>query len=125
MPHRAPLRLAWVMPFAKLNAHATGTHPCLDRSNLGVDQIGLPKRACGQPSGSTGLGRIGTTRLHKLPLIGTRSPMLDGHWHFHCPECGMGDFELRHLAANQEFFCEVCVEDGRGEIRLERWTDDT
>ena len=48
--------------------------------------------------------------------------MLDGHWHFQCHECGMGDFELGHLAADQEFFCEVCVEEGRGEIRLERWT---
>ena len=34
--------------------------------------------------------------------------MLDGHWHFHCPECGMGDFELGHLAGDQELFCEVC-----------------
>ena len=48
--------------------------------------------------------------------------MLDGHWHFHCRECGMGDFELGHLVADQEFFCEVCVEEGRGDIRLERWT---
>jgi hypothetical protein len=53
-------------------------------------------------------------------LIARRLPMADGHWHFHCPECGMGDFELGRLAADQEFFCEVCVEEGRGLIRLER-----
>jgi hypothetical protein len=28
--------------------------------------------------------------------------MLDGHWHFHCAEWGMGDFELGRLAADQE-----------------------
>ena len=47
--------------------------------------------------------------------------MLDGHWHFQCPECGMGDFEVGHLAVDHQFFCEVCVEEGRGLIRLERW----
>ena len=29
--------------------------------------------------------------------------MTGGYWHFQCPECGMGDFELGHLAADQEF----------------------
>jgi hypothetical protein len=47
--------------------------------------------------------------------------MLDEHWHFHCPECGMGDFELGYLANDHQFFCEVCVDEGRGLIRLERW----
>jgi uncharacterized protein (DUF983 family) len=50
--------------------------------------------------------------------------MLDGHSHFLCPECGMGEFELGHLAGDQEFFCEVCREEDRGEVRLERWTAD-
>jgi hypothetical protein len=50
--------------------------------------------------------------------------MLDGHWHFQCLECGMGDRELGHLAGDQDFLCEVCLEEGRGEIRLDRWTDD-
>ena len=45
-------------------------------------------------------------RLHAPDLIS----MLDGHWHFHCPECGMGDFELGHLADDQEFICQVCLE---------------
>ena len=50
--------------------------------------------------------------------------MLNGHWHFHCPECGMGDFELGHLAADQELFCEVCLEEEGRLIRLERWPAD-
>jgi hypothetical protein len=36
----------------------------------------------------------------------------------------MGDFELGHLANDHQFFCEVCVEEGRGLIRLERWPVD-
>ena len=47
--------------------------------------------------------------------------MLAGHWHFHCLECGMGDFELGRLAADQELTCEVCHEEGRGEVCLQRW----
>jgi predicted RNA-binding Zn-ribbon protein involved in translation (DUF1610 family) len=74
--------------------------------------------ACG------GLGRLGVARLNRCPSIDARITMLDRFWHFHCPECGMGDFELGYLAADQEFVCEVCLEDGRGEIRLERWTAD-
>jgi hypothetical protein len=50
--------------------------------------------------------------------------MLEGHWHFQCPECGMGDFELGCLADDQQLFCEVCVEEGRGLIRLARWPAD-
>ena len=50
--------------------------------------------------------------------------MRDGHWHFHCSECDMGDFELGYLADDRQFFCEVCIEDGRGLIRLERWPTD-
>ena len=47
--------------------------------------------------------------------------MLDGHWHFHCPECGMGDFELGCLADDQQLFCEVCLEEEGRLILLERW----
>jgi hypothetical protein len=47
--------------------------------------------------------------------------MLDGHWHFQCPECAMGDFELGHLAADQELFCEVCLDEEGRLILLERW----
>jgi hypothetical protein len=50
--------------------------------------------------------------------------MANGYWYFQCPECGMGDFELSYLANDHQFFCEVCVEEGRGLIRLERWPAD-
>ena len=49
------------------------------------------------------------------------SAMLKGHWHFQCPECGMGDFELGHLAEDQKLFCEVCLEEEGRLILLERW----
>jgi hypothetical protein len=48
--------------------------------------------------------------------------MAGGHWHFHCPECGIGDFELGRVADDQALSCEVCLEEDRGTIRLERWT---
>lgn len=42
-------------------------------------------------------------------------------WHFVCPECGIGDGEWGHPAADDELHCEVCVaEDGRL-VRLRRW----
>jgi hypothetical protein len=47
--------------------------------------------------------------------------MAAGWWHFHFPECGMGDFELGRLAHHQELTCEVCLEEGRGQVWLERW----
>ena len=47
--------------------------------------------------------------------------MRDGRWHFQCPECRTGDFELGYLADDHQFFCENCIEEGRGLIRLERW----
>jgi hypothetical protein len=50
--------------------------------------------------------------------------MRDGYWHFHCPECGMGDFELGHLADDQEFVCQVCLEEEGRLILLERWPAD-
>jgi hypothetical protein len=33
----------------------------------------------------------------------------------------MGDFELGELADDQTLVCEVCLEEGRGAVRLERW----
>jgi hypothetical protein len=47
--------------------------------------------------------------------------MFDRRWHFQCPECGIGDFELGELADDQTFVCEVCLEEDRGVVRLERW----
>jgi hypothetical protein len=52
------------------------------------------------------------------------SAMLKGHWYFQCPECGMGDFELGHLAEDQKLFCEVCLEEEGRLILLERWPAD-
>jgi hypothetical protein len=45
-------------------------------------------------------------------------------WHFHCPTCGFGDFELGFLAADQELVCEVCLEEGRGMVWLTRWLEE-
>ncbi|MBV9251764.1 MAG: hypothetical protein JO227_21295 [Acetobacteraceae bacterium] len=42
-------------------------------------------------------------------------------WCFQCPECGFGSQELGGLAKDQELVCEVCLEEGRGEVRLHRW----
>jgi hypothetical protein len=50
--------------------------------------------------------------------------MREGHWHFHCMECGFGDAELGRLAADQELTCEVCHEEGLGEVGLQRWLPD-
>lgn len=47
--------------------------------------------------------------------------MAEGFWCFQCPECGFGHEELNYLAVDDEFFCEVCLEEGRGEVRLRRW----
>ena len=41
-------------------------------------------------------------------------------WHYHCPECGIGDAELGHLAVTDVLYCEVCLEDSR-HVRLRRW----
>jgi hypothetical protein len=50
--------------------------------------------------------------------------MLDGRWHFQCPKCGIGDFELGHLAADQELLCEACLEEEGRLFRLQRWPAD-
>jgi hypothetical protein len=47
--------------------------------------------------------------------------MAGGFWHFHCPECGIGDFEFGRLADDQELLCEVCLEEDGVQVRLERW----
>ena len=46
---------------------------------------------------------------------------IQAFWHFHCPECGVGDNELGHLLAAQEIFCIVCLEEGGRQVRLRRW----
>ena len=49
--------------------------------------------------------------------------MQQANWHFHCPECDMGAFELGHLTTDDQLLCEVCLDEGRGQIRLVRWLD--
>jgi hypothetical protein len=46
-------------------------------------------------------------------------------WHFHCPECGFGHGEHGRLAQDQEFYCEVCLEESNLTIRLLRWLPET
>ena len=46
--------------------------------------------------------------------------MADGYWHFHCPECGFGSAELGTLAGDQELYCEICLDEDRGTVRLQR-----
>jgi hypothetical protein len=46
-------------------------------------------------------------------------------WHFHCPECGFGHEEHGRLAQDQEFYCEVCLEESNLTIRLLRWLPET
>jgi hypothetical protein len=52
------------------------------------------------------------------------SDMAERCWHFQCPTCGIGDFELGRLAADYELVCEVCAEEGHDDVRLERWLSD-
>ncbi len=49
---------------------------------------------------------------------------LGAHWHFHCPECGLGDGELGHLLTASEIHCIVCLEEDDREVRLQRWLPD-
>ena len=41
-------------------------------------------------------------------------------WHFHCPECGIGDREAGYHASYEALWCDVCMEEGR-HVRLKRW----
>ena len=45
-------------------------------------------------------------------------------WHFQCPECGMGDAELGHLAQADDIYCEVCWSESELHVRLHRWPSD-
>ena len=40
---------------------------------------------------------------------------------FMCPECGMSDAELGHLAAANDIHCSVCLIDDDRYVRLRRW----
>jgi hypothetical protein len=67
---------------------------------------------------------LAIARLGRCLLSAGRSPMADGYWHFHCPECGFGSAELGRLAADQEMHCEICIDEDRGTVRLQRWQPD-
>ncbi len=41
-------------------------------------------------------------------------------WRYQCPQCGVGDQDTGHLAADHAIYCEVCLED-REPVRLRRW----
>ena len=53
----------------------------------------------------------------------TTKPTDDGLWHYHCPECGMGDGETGYHVPMHVIYCELCMEDGR-HVRLRRWPVD-
>ncbi len=38
-----------------------------------------------------------------------------------CPECGMSDGELGHLATQEEIHCMVCLIDDQKHVILRRW----
>ncbi len=47
--------------------------------------------------------------------------IVEAHWEFHCPECGLGNHELARLAQDHEIFCEVCEHEAGQVVKLERW----
>lgn len=51
--------------------------------------------------------------------------MQEGGWYFQCPHCVIGSGELERIAEDQELLCEICLEEGRGEVRLLRWLPET
>jgi hypothetical protein len=42
--------------------------------------------------------------------------------HFQCPECGFGDAELGSLAAAEDLYCVICLEEGGRRVLLDRWS---
>ncbi len=42
-------------------------------------------------------------------------------YRFTCPECGMTDRELGHLATQEEIHCMVCLIDEERHVVLRRW----
>jgi hypothetical protein len=42
---------------------------------------------------------------------------------FQCPECGMGDFEIRH-SPDTEIHCVVCLEEEGRLIRVHCWEEE-
>ena len=50
--------------------------------------------------------------------------IVQAHWEFHCPECGLGHHEHRRLATDHELYCEICEHEAGRRIRLLRWPAD-
>jgi hypothetical protein len=44
-------------------------------------------------------------------------------FHFRCPVCGFGDYEVGHLTAEGETHCVVCLEEEGRRVRLQRWAE--
>ena len=42
-------------------------------------------------------------------------------YQFVCPDCGMSDAELGHLAGQDDIHCVVCLIDEDRYVRLRRW----
>ena len=42
-------------------------------------------------------------------------------YRYACPECGMTDTELGHLATDDEIHCMVCLVDDERHVVLRRW----
>jgi predicted RNA-binding Zn-ribbon protein involved in translation (DUF1610 family) len=42
-------------------------------------------------------------------------------WNFHCPECGVGNYELGHSLSAEEIYCIVCLDETERRVRLHRW----
>jgi hypothetical protein len=51
-------------------------------------------------------------------------PIVESQWEFHCPECGLGHYELGRLAKDQELICEVCEHEAGRTVQLHRWPAD-
>ena len=47
-----------------------------------------------------------------------------GMLRFHCPECGMGDFEIGPMP-EAEIHCVVCLDEQGRLIRLDCWEEET
>jgi hypothetical protein len=50
--------------------------------------------------------------------------IIEAHWEFLCPECGLGHHELGRLARDHEIFCEVCDHETGRVVKLDRWLPD-
>lgn len=42
---------------------------------------------------------------------------------FQCAECGLSDYEVGHLVAEDEVYCLVCREEEGSRIRIRRWEE--